>query len=140
MGDGPFYVFYTPYHLPHAQAPSTTARAALFGDATTAPVCGPMTEVIAVAKRDLRPGEVLDGVGGFCAYGVIENSPVAREQDLVPMGLTTRCVLKTTVAKDTPIRFADVTVPVDSLSHRLYAEQCARFDGELRPAGAAAVR
>ena len=29
MGDGPFYVFYTPYHLPHIQIASTIARAAL---------------------------------------------------------------------------------------------------------------
>ena len=34
MGDGPFYVFYTPYHLPHVQIASTIARAALFHDAT----------------------------------------------------------------------------------------------------------
>ena len=30
MGDGPCYVFYTPWHLPQAEAPLTAARAALF--------------------------------------------------------------------------------------------------------------
>ena len=34
MGDGPLYVFYTPYHLPHLQLPLTVARAVLFKDAT----------------------------------------------------------------------------------------------------------
>ena len=35
---------------------------------------GPVCEVVAVAKRDLKAGERLDGIGGFCAYGLIENA------------------------------------------------------------------
>ncbi|HXY69191.1 MAG TPA: SAF domain-containing protein [Gemmatimonadales bacterium] len=127
MGDGPFYVFYTPFHLPHVQVPSTAARAALFGDATTAPLAGPATEVIAVAKKDLARGETLDGVGGFAAYGVIENSPVARREGLLPMGLAEGCVAQRAVAKDSPIRLADVQRPAGRLCDTLYAEQCERF-------------
>ena len=78
LGDGPFYVFYTPFHLPHIQLPSTIARAVLHRDATVAPLRGPSCEVVAVAKRDLKAGETLDGVGGFCAYGLIENRAAAR--------------------------------------------------------------
>jgi len=37
MGDGPLYVFYTPYHLPHLQLPLSVARAVLHHDATLAP-------------------------------------------------------------------------------------------------------
>ena len=33
MGDGPLYIFYTPYHLPHIQLPHSVARAVLFKDA-----------------------------------------------------------------------------------------------------------
>jgi predicted homoserine dehydrogenase-like protein len=68
LGDGPFYVFYTPYHLPHIQIASTIGRAAIHHDPTVAPLGGPVCEVIAVAKRDLKAGERLDGIGGFCAY------------------------------------------------------------------------
>src|ERR1019366_1856717 len=53
MGSGPFYVFYTPFHLPHLQIASTIGRAADFRDATVAPLGAPMCEVVSAAKRDL---------------------------------------------------------------------------------------
>src|SRR4030065_2306359 len=59
MGDGPYYVFYTPYHLPHVQIATTVARAVLFHDATVAPMGRPVCDVITVAKKDLKNGEGL---------------------------------------------------------------------------------
>ena len=41
MGDGPLYVFYTPYHLPHLESPLTVARAVLFQDAAITPMGAP---------------------------------------------------------------------------------------------------
>ena len=38
LGDGPFYVFYTPFHLPHLQIASTIGRAFVQQDATVAPI------------------------------------------------------------------------------------------------------
>ena len=74
LGSGPFYVFYTPFHLPHIQIASTIGRVGIHNDATVAPIAGPVCEVVAVAKRDLKAGERLDGIGGFCVYGLIDNS------------------------------------------------------------------
>ncbi len=54
LGDGPFYVFYTPFHLPHIQLPSTIARAVIHSDPTVAPLAGPSCEVVTVAKRPLE--------------------------------------------------------------------------------------
>jgi predicted homoserine dehydrogenase-like protein len=62
LGNGPFYVFYTPFHLPHLQIASTLGRAVVHRDATVAPIGGPVCEVVAVAKRDLKAGERLDGI------------------------------------------------------------------------------
>ena len=56
LGDGPFYVFYTPFHLPHIQLPSTIARAVLHPDPTVTPLAGPSCEVVTVAKRDFKSG------------------------------------------------------------------------------------
>ena len=74
LGDGPFYVFYTPFHLPHIQIASTIGRAVIHRDPTVAPIGGPVCEVVTVAKRDLKAGERLDGIGGFCTYGLIDNA------------------------------------------------------------------
>jgi predicted homoserine dehydrogenase-like protein len=127
MGEGPFYTFYTPFHLPHLQIVSTIARAVLFRDATVAPLGGPVCEVLAVAKRDLKAGEKLDGVGGFTAYGVIENAPVFAEKRLLPMGIAEGCTLNKDVPRDTPITYYDVEVPAGRTVDELRREQAARF-------------
>ncbi|MBL8565396.1 MAG: NAD(P)-dependent oxidoreductase [Hyphomicrobiaceae bacterium] len=127
MGNGPFYVFYTPYHLPHIQLASTIGRAALFNDATVAPIGAPVCEVAAIAKRDLKAGEVIDGVGGFMTYGVIENATEFRTDDLLPAGVAEGCRLLRAVAKDQPITYADVKLPEGRLVDRLRSEQDARF-------------
>ena len=123
MGDGPLYVFYTPYHLPHVQIVDTVARAGLFGDATVAPIGGPVCEVLTVAKKELSIGETLDGIGGFTCYGTIDNADVMRRENLLPMGLSEGCKLKRDVAKDQPIRNDDVVFPSGRLCDRLRLEQ-----------------
>jgi predicted homoserine dehydrogenase-like protein len=127
MGDGPFYVFYTPFHLPHLELPVTVARAALFGDATVAPAGGPVCDVITVAKRDLKAGEVLDGIGGFTCYGLIENSGTFRAENLLPMGLSEGCRLRRDIPMDSPISRGDVELPEGRLCDALRAEQDVRF-------------
>ena len=131
LGDGPFYVFYTPYHLPHVQIASTIGRAFINRDATIAPMAGPVCEVVAVAKRNLQAGEHLDGVGGFCAYGLIENATTAREMTALPIGLAEGCMLIRDVPKDRVISLPDVSVPLHRLSDKLWHEQAAQWPQSL---------
>jgi len=123
MGDGPLYVFYTPYHLPHIQIVSTIARAAILKDPTVAPIGAPVCKVAAMAKKDLTAGEILDGVGGFSAYGVIENADVFDSEELLPMGLSEGCRVTKNIRKDEPISCADVEFPEGRLCDALYLEQ-----------------
>lgn len=127
MGDGPLYSFYVPYHLPHLEVPLTVARAVLFQDASIAPLEGPVCDVIAVAKRDLKEGEELDGIGGFTCYGTIENYELSSSQKLLPMGLSEGCVLRKEIRKDQAIRQDDVETPKGRLCDRLRQEQCEKF-------------
>jgi predicted homoserine dehydrogenase-like protein len=127
MGEGPLYVFYHPWHLPHLEVPLTVARAVLFHDAAVAPLAGPSTDVITIAKRDLRRGEILDGIGGFTCYGVIENYAVSRRDELLPMGLSEGCRMRRAVRADEPLRYSDVEVPPGRLADKLRAEQDSHF-------------
>ena len=127
MGDGPLYVFYTPYHLCHLEVPLTAARAVLFQDAAVAPLGTPVCEVLTMAKRDLKTGEVLDGIGGFTCYGTIENADVCQIENMLPMGLSQGCRLKRDLPRDQAITYADVEVPDGRLSDKLRAEQQAYF-------------
>ena len=74
MGEGPLYPFWIPYHLVHFEAPNAIARVVLFGDELAPPLGGPVVEVCAVAKRDLKAGEVLDEYGMYMTYGEAVNA------------------------------------------------------------------
>lgn len=130
MGEGPLYVFYVPYHLPHLEVPLTAARAVLFEDAAIAPLGSPVCDVITVAKRDLKAGEVIDGIGGFTCYGIIENSDACRAENLLPMGLSEGCVLTQDMQKDQVITYTDVELPDGRLCDNLRAEQNVYFINE----------
>lgn len=127
MGDGPIYTFYTPHHLSPIEAPNSVARAVLFKDAPVVPLGGPVADVPTIAKRDLKAGEKLDGIGGFLAYGTIENTTTAIKQNLLPMGLSEGCVLKRDLPMDAAITFADVELPKNRLADRLWREQKEHF-------------
>ncbi|MEA5160807.1 SAF domain-containing protein [Cereibacter johrii] len=138
LGEGPYYLFYTPYHLCHFEVPMTVARAVLFGDAALAPLGAPQVGVVAVAKRDLKAGEVLDGIGGFTAYGQCENMETFVSEQLLPMGLAEGGVLLRDIPRDQALTFADVRLPAGRRIDALYEEMEREF-GLARPAEAHAL-
>jgi len=127
LGDGPFYVFYVPFHLPHIQIGSTIGRAVILDDPTVAPLAGAVCEVVTVAKKDLKGGERLDGIGGFCAYGLIDNASTARSTDALPIALSEGCVMRRDVSKDTLLAIQDVEMPANRAAEALWREQNARW-------------
>lgn len=132
MGDGPFYTFYIPYHLPHLEVPITAARAVLFNDAAITPIGSPVCDVITIAKRDVKAGEVLDGIGGFTCFGTLENSDIVEKEKLLPMGLSEGCKLVRDLPKDSPITYDDVKLPEGRLSDRLREEQYSFFNSNVK--------
>lgn len=127
MGEGPLYTFYTPFHLPQLEIPLTVARAVLFKDATVAPLNGPACDSVSIAKRDLKAGEVLDGLGGFTCYALIENYDESRRAKALPMGVSEGCKLKRDVPKDQLVTYDDVELPRDRFCDKLRQEQNERF-------------
>jgi predicted homoserine dehydrogenase-like protein len=130
MGEGPLYAFFTPYHLVHFEVPNAIARVALFRDSVAKPFGGPVVEVCAVAKRDLRSGEVLDDYGMYMTYGEAVSSEEMCRNRYLPEGLVAGCVLKRDVAKDAVITYDDVSLPRERLADQLRAEQYRVFRGE----------
>ncbi|WP_082140490.1 NAD(P)H-dependent oxidoreductase [Halomonas sp. PR-M31] len=123
LGKGPYYCFYTPYHLCHFEVPTSVARAVIFNDSVLAPAGGPKVGVIAVAKKQLAEGEEVREFGGFEVYGVAENMNVIRRENLLPIGLAIGCTLARSIEKDMPLTFDDVIFPKGRLVDRLYREQ-----------------
>lgn len=87
MGSGPNYVLYRPYHLTSLETPNTIYEACVNNRATIAPEKGVVADTITVAKKDLKAGERLDHIGGYTVYGSIEDHVVAKDKNLVPIGL-----------------------------------------------------
>jgi predicted homoserine dehydrogenase-like protein len=127
MGKGPLYSFYTPYHITFMETPISAARVALCNDVVIAPKGGPVVDVAALAKRDLRAGETLDGIGGYMTYGTCENYTTARQENLLPIGLAEGAVLTRDIRKDEPLTYGDVELPSGSLTATLRARQDALF-------------
>jgi len=123
LGEGPLYLFYTPYHLCHLEAPLTAARAVLFNDAAITPLGAPMVEVVTTAKINLKAGETIDGIGCYMTYGQCETAEITSEQQLLPMGLAEGCVLKRDIPLDQVITYADVILPSDRFCDKLRQEQ-----------------
>ena len=123
LGNGPLYSFYVPYHLLFFDIASSICRLIDFDDPVIVSKNGPLVDVITIAKTDLKPGDKLDGIGGFKAYGLCENHDVVMEQNLLPMGLSEGCILKKDIKKDSPITWNDIEKPKGRLIDKLWDEQ-----------------
>src|SRR5215467_5026223 len=107
MGEGPLYSFFLPYHLVHFEVPNAIARVVLFRDSVAPPLAGPVVEVCAVAKRDLRSGEILDNSGMFMTYGEAVNADEMSSGRYLPEGLVEGCKLRRDITKDAVITYRD---------------------------------
>jgi predicted homoserine dehydrogenase-like protein len=108
MGNGPFYLFYRPYHLCHIEAIKTLAAAVLDGRSFLEPAFGFRTNVFAYAKKSLTRGEKLDGIGGHACYGLIENCGRHGSDQGLPICLADDVRLVRDIAKDEKVMMSDI--------------------------------
>jgi predicted homoserine dehydrogenase-like protein len=122
MGPGPFYLFYRPYHLGHFESLSTVFEAVLDGHSLLQPECGFRTNVYAYAKRDLRQGEQLDGIGGYACYGLIDNCVQDDAHPGLPICLAGEVTLTRDLRKDEKIALDDVVHDPGRFDYALHAK------------------
>jgi predicted homoserine dehydrogenase-like protein len=108
LGPGPYWALYRPYHLANIETPISVAQAVLLKQTTLAPQGPPVAETTTVAKRDLRAGEVLDGLGATTVHGGIERADVAREGKMLPLGLSERARVRRDIAQGQTLTYDDV--------------------------------
>lgn len=125
MGSGPNYVLYRPYHLCSLETPLTAARAYIYNEPTIVPMGGkPVAETITIAKKDMKVGEKLDGIGGFTVYGSIDTYEKAKEENAVPLGLINKnTVLTKDVKKGQLITYDMVEIDKSTLIYKLRSLQ-----------------
>jgi len=117
-------MIYRPQHFCGYEVPYGIAKMMLYKRSIGAPV-GWVSEVVAAAKKKLKPGTVLDGEGGYCVYGLIERADIARNQKLVPLGLTRGAEVIREIPEDGMVTYDNVQVP-DSFALHLRKRQDSR--------------
>jgi predicted homoserine dehydrogenase-like protein len=115
LGKGPDYLIYKPYHMTSIETPLSIARAYFDRKPWIVPEGGLISEVAAVAKKDLKKGEILDGVGGYTVYGTIDLYETARKERLLPVGLADGCILKNSKKRGEMISKDDVEFQENTL-------------------------
>ena len=108
MGKGPFYLFYRPYHLCHVEAIASIVEPFLDRKPLLQPKLGFVTDVFTYAKQDLRSGDILDGLGGYTCYGLIENCDNTSGKTRLPVLLAENVRLKRDIRQDESINFDDI--------------------------------
>ncbi len=133
MGNGPYYTLFRPFHLCSIEVPLTCAMLGIRKKSNMAPLDRLVSEVFAVAKRDLNPGDTLDAIGGTTYYSLIDTYENAKAEGLLPIGLAKGAKVIRPVKMDTPITCADVEIqPSTVFSLRQLQEQW--FEGNISEA------
>ncbi len=131
MGNGPYYTLFRPFHLCSIEVPLTCAMLTIRRKSNMVPMDRLVSEVFTVAKRDLKPGEVLDGIGGCTYYSLIDTYETAKAECLLPAGLAKGARLLRPVAKDAPITCDDVEIKPSTILD-LRRLQDAWFEGKIQ--------
>jgi len=131
---GRYSAMYKPYHLIGLELGFSIASIMLRSEATGT-TRGFAGDVVATAKRDLRPGERLDGEGGYMVYGKLMPAQASLAAGGLPIGLAHNLVLGRAVATGQPVRWDDVAFDEANAAIRFRREMEAAFrsDGDAGP-------
>ena len=77
---------YRPYHLIGLEL-GISALSAVLRNEPTGQTKSFMSDVVSVAKRDLKQGEILDGEGGFTVWGKAQPAAKSLQFGALPIGL-----------------------------------------------------
>jgi predicted homoserine dehydrogenase-like protein len=106
---GRYAAMYKPYHLIGLELNISVLSAALRHEPTGQPASF-RGDVAAVAKRDLRTGEMLDGEGGYTVWGKLLPAQASLSIGALPIGLAHRVKLTSDVAHGAVLRWSDVAI------------------------------
>jgi predicted homoserine dehydrogenase-like protein len=130
MGDGPYYTLFRPFHLCSIEVPLTCAMLAVRKKSNMVPMDRLVSEVFAVAKKDLKAGDVLDSIGGVSYYSLIDTYEKARSGNLLPIGLAKGAKVLRDINKDRPISNKDIQIQPSTI-YKLRKLQDDWMDGKV---------
>jgi predicted homoserine dehydrogenase-like protein len=127
---GNYSSMYKPFHLIGLELGISVASAALRTEPTGAPT-GFRADAVATAKRELVPGETLDGEGGYTVWGKLMPAQDSLALGGVPIGLARGLRLVRAVPLGRPVTWDDVASPAEDDAFRFRREMETVFGREI---------
>jgi len=132
---GRYACMYKRWHLIGLEVGISVASVGLRGEATGCPT-GWRADAVAVAKRDLKEGELLDGEGGYTVVGRLMPAADSLSQDCLPLGLAHGWKMLRPVRAGQPVKWSDVAYDANATAVRVRRE----MESLMRASPAAASR
>ena len=124
---GRYFTLYKRWHLIGLEVGMSVASVALRGEPTGVATSW-NADVVATAKRDLRPGDTLDGEGGYTVWGKLLPAATSKRIGGVPLGLAHGIKVVRPVAKGQPVTWQDVAMDTSIRAYQLRQEMEAAYN------------
>ena len=118
---GRYFTLYKRWHLIGLEVGMSVASVALRREATGVATCW-NADVVATAKRDLAPGEMLDGEGGYTVWGKLLPAATSARMGGLPLGLAHKVKLVRAVKKGQSLSWDDVAMDTSTDAYRTRRE------------------
>ena len=123
---GRYFTLYKRWHLIGLEVGMSVASVALRGEPTGAATCW-NADVVATAKRDLKPGDMLDGEGGYTVWGKLLPAQRSVQTGGLPLGLAHEVKVVRAVRKGQSLCWDDVAMDVTIPAYKLRREMESLF-------------
>jgi predicted homoserine dehydrogenase-like protein len=123
---GRYFTLYKRWHLIGLEVGMSVASVALRKEATGVAHCW-NADVVATAKRDLKPGEILDGEGGYTVWGKLLPATKSVAMGGLPLGLAHNIKLIRAVKKGQSLCWEDVAVDTSTHAYKIRQELETKF-------------
>jgi len=123
---GRYSAMFKPFHLIGLELNISIFSAALRGQPTGAPICF-NADVVAVAKRDIKVGEILDGEGGYTVWGRLMPAIASIAAQALPIGLASNIALTRPVRQDQVITMGDIKPETRSQAWQVRSKMLEHF-------------
>ncbi len=127
---GRYFTLYKRWHLIGLEVGMSVASVALRGEPTGL-ATGWNADVVATAKRDLQPGEMLDGEGGYTVWGKLLPAEASRKLGGLPLGLAHDIKVIRPVRQGQSLSWADVAIDTSTRAYQLRRAMEAHFAAPL---------
>jgi len=123
---GRYFTLYKRWHLIGLEVGMSVASVALRGEATGVATCW-NADVVATAKRDLQPGELLDGEGGYTVWGKLLPAATSTRIGGLPLGLAHDVKVVRPVKKGQSLAWSDVAIDTSTPAYKTRREMESLF-------------